>query len=334
MPKLKFFWLLILAGLASPAAADEAAYKALTGEIVEAVILPAHREFDRAAQDQAVRMAALCEDPNATALAAAQVGFSDLVVAFSAVEFYRFGPARDQNRFERLFYWPDRKGRGLRQVQALIAKQDQTGADPDRLAGKSVAVQGLLALDFVLAGTGSDALAAGADSHRCRYGRAIADRIAAVAGDLLADWSGPGGYGALLRNPGHDNPIYRSHAEALQELLRAYAEQLQIVHGFKLSRVVLDAPEKAKPKRAPFWRSGNWMPMVIANLTALETLFSGLAIESHLPEQQSGLADQLLFELKQARQALTRAGAPGRNGRSDGAGRGDLGHAAVQHHSG
>ena len=288
-------------------AGDEAAYAALTGEIVETAILPAYREFDRVSQQQVARMAALCESPDPDALTAARSGFGDLVEAFSAVEFYRFGPARAENRFERLFFWPDRKGRGLRQVQTVIAKQDPTAVDPTQLAGKSVAVQGLLALDFALAGTGSAALAAGTDTHRCRYGQAIANRIATVAGELLSAWQAPDGYAALLRQPAADNPVYRSHAEALQELLRAYSEQMQIVSAFKLVRVVRDAPDAAKPKRAPFWRSGNWLRSVAANLAAVEKVFSQIDFQSHLPDQEAGLADQIVFELEQARRAVAAA---------------------------
>ncbi len=68
------------------------------------------------------------------------------------------GPAREDNRFERLFFWPDRRGRGLRQVQGILAEEDETATDPATLYQKSVAVQGLLALDFVLSGEGNETL--------------------------------------------------------------------------------------------------------------------------------------------------------------------------------
>ena len=54
------------------------------------------------------------------------------------------------NRFERILYYPDRKGLGLRQVQALLAEQDASVLAVGALEGKSVAVQGLGALEFVL----------------------------------------------------------------------------------------------------------------------------------------------------------------------------------------
>jgi predicted lipoprotein len=68
----------------------------------------------------------------------------------------RFGPVTEENRLERILFWPDRKGIGLKQVQAAIAGEDATAADPQTLPGKSVAMQGLGALEFVLFGTGSD----------------------------------------------------------------------------------------------------------------------------------------------------------------------------------
>jgi predicted lipoprotein len=53
-------------------------------------------------------------------------------------------------------------------VQELLAKQDPTATDAATLRGKSVAMQGLQALEFVLYGTGSETLATG-DDYRCRY---------------------------------------------------------------------------------------------------------------------------------------------------------------------
>ncbi len=72
-----------------------------------------------------------------------------------------------------MLFWPDRKGTGLKQVQAALASKDPTAADAAQLAGKSVAMQGLGALEFVLYGTGSEELATAGESYRCAYGAAI-----------------------------------------------------------------------------------------------------------------------------------------------------------------
>ena len=78
-------------------------------------------------------------------------------------------------------FWPDRKGIALRQVQAILAKQDATATDPATLKTKSVAVQGLGALEYVLFGTGAEALALPEGDFRCDYGNAITSAVSDVA---------------------------------------------------------------------------------------------------------------------------------------------------------
>ncbi|CAN0605177.1 unnamed protein product, partial [Ectocarpus sp. 12 AP-2014] len=179
----------------------------------------------------------MCSAPSQDALETTQARFSDLVETWSAVEFIRFGPARKDNRYERMFFWPDRNGRGLNQVQGVLATEDDSVTSVESLQGKSVALQGLLALDYVLFGTGSEALADG-DAHRCAYALAIAGAISDTAADMFEGWQNTQGYAALMLSPGPDNAVYRTEAEALQELLRSMAEQLQIIHDAKLVRVV------------------------------------------------------------------------------------------------
>ena len=284
--------------------ASEPDFEDLVATMIDDHVIPAYRALTGSAAYQASIMTALCAYPNHNTLAVAETGFADLVDAFSKVELYRFGPARVENRFERLFFWPDRRGRGLRQVQGLLSEQDKTVLSPDALSGKSVAVQGISAFDYVLAGKGADSLATDAGAHRCLYGVAIARRIEAVSAALLSDWERIGGYGDLMKTPGTDNPIYRNRQEVVQEFLRAIGEQLQITTDFKLGRVLGDAQEKAKPKRAPFWRSRNWLRSVDGNIQAIQALFSEGRFMNAMPVRQSGLIAELLFELAQARRAV------------------------------
>ena len=272
---------------------------------LETVILPAHAAFLDAAATQREAMAALCETPDEAHLGEAGARFGDLVSAFSRIEMFRFGPARTDNRFERLFFWPDRRSRGLRQVEGLIAEEDETARDVTSLRGKSVAVQGLLALDYVLAGNGSSGLIDGSADYRCRYGLAISGAILETAREVEAGWTADDGYAALMRAPGPENPVYRTHAEVIEDLLQAASEQIQILHDLKLVAVTGDAPGAAKPKRAPFWRSGLTLPSMIGNIDGVLAVHDeGLA--PLLPAEHARFAQSLDFELTQARGALVR----------------------------
>ncbi len=177
------------------------------------------------------------------------------------------------------------------------------------LREKSVAVQGLFALEFVLYGTGSEALtdtANPARSFRCRFGAAIAGAIRKTAEEILADWTKPDGYAALMRDAGPDNPVYRSHGEVAQELIKAAREQLQLARDLKLAHAIEATPDKAQPKRAPFWRSDLTIPSIRANIDAVLALAGPDGIGAALPKDKAWIAAELAFELRQADKVLAR----------------------------
>jgi len=296
---------LIGLALAGPAAAQSPDLAAASTRAVNDVIIPAYRALAQAAKHQAQAMDRLCTATQGEALDAARNSFAGLVDAWSAVEAYRFGPVKKANRFERLMFWPDRRGRGLKQVRKIVATKDPTASSATTLVKKSVAVQGLLALEFVLFGTGSDSLAAaGRDGFRCAYGKAIAGTMAATADAVVADWTGADGYGALIQAPGDSNPVYRSHGEAIQELLRAAGEQLQIVIDLKLTAALGDSASDTKPKSPPFWRSGLVLANISGNVAGIRALHDRSGLADLLPRETASSADTLAFELDQAERAL------------------------------
>lgn len=300
MPRL-FRALAFAAAIAAPPAdaADGPAFERVVEALVDTVVIPAHERFAGTSAREADRIASLCAGPDENALAAVRAGFVALLEEFSAGEPYRFGPAREENRVERLFFWPDRRGRGLRQVQALVAAEDESAIAPERLSAGSVALQGLPALEYALFGSGSEALATGAH-FRCAYAEAVSASIARIAEELAAAWRDP--FRETMMAAGPDNVAYRTHGEALQDLLQAAAEQLEFITRYKLGAAVGDDPADARPRLAPFWRSGGTLPMIIANLEAVDTL---LAAElGVLLEDEVRLLDSARFELTRALETL------------------------------
>jgi len=293
----------------SPLPAASIAFKPLVVDALTDVLLPGYQSLAERAAEEAALTADLCREADGGRLKAARDGFRELVLAWSRIELVRFGPARDQNRYERLFFWPDPRGRGLQQVQAILATEDSSAVAVASLREKSVAVQGLPALEFVLHGTGSEALEDATDAaaaFRCRFGAAIAGAIAVTAGEIVADWTGPGGYTELMQDAGAENPLYRSHGEVVQELIKAGREQLQLVRDLKIANAIEATPEKAQPKRAPFWRSNLTVPAIRANIGAVLALVGPDGIASGLPEGKEWIGSEVAFELAQADEVLAR----------------------------
>ena len=273
---------------------------------IERVIVPGHAALAAATGGLAVATSGLCADPTERTLEAARTSFARVVTAFSRVELFRLGPAREDNRFERLFFWPDRRGRGRRQVEALVARKDEATLEAAALRRKSVAVQGLLALEYVLAGKGSRGLANGSAPFRCRQGLAIARAVDRTARRIHREWADPQGFAAVMRGAGPDNPVYRSHGEVVADLLGAASEQLRIVERLKLIRMLRDGPETARPKAAPFWRSGLARASIVANLGGVLRLLDEAALRTLLPASDAGLAERVASGLRRARDELSR----------------------------
>jgi uncharacterized protein len=278
--------------------------RAHVAALVENFVRPGYQRFDAAARALRGDVETLCAAPSQPALDAAREKFRTLVAAWSSAEVIRVGPVTEKGRLERLLYWPDRKGIGLKQVQAIVAVQDRSAANPVTLQAKSVAVQGLVALEFTLFGTGADQLSAAPASFRCAYAAAIAANIGLIAGDLDREWSDPTGFAAAWKSPGPDNPLYRSGDEAEGDILDTILHGLELVRDVRLGGFLGkdDAPDKSK--QALFWRSDATVASLAGNLAALREVFASSEIAASLPADQGWIADSIRFEFGNAISAL------------------------------
>lgn len=201
--------------------------------------------------------------------------FGQTALAWSGVEFLRFGPLVQGNRYERLVFWPDTRGVMQRQVRALLAQADPAALAPGALAGRSVALQGLPALEYVLYDAPGllDAPAGDASGYACRYAVAVAANIAGVAGELRQAWSAQGDFGSQFTAPSADSDLYRSQQEVAAEAVKALSTGLQFVRDVKLAPMLGDSPQAARPKRAAFWRSGMAVPMLAASVRGMGAFY-------------------------------------------------------------
>jgi len=127
-----FAVLTISLSLAAAQSASAAPVKAadVIGRTVDGFVRPAYAALHERASAEAKAVKALCSSPSQANLDTARADFSALVDAWSTIEVVQFGPIREDNRLERMLFWPDRKSIGLKQVQAAIAAKDPSAADP------------------------------------------------------------------------------------------------------------------------------------------------------------------------------------------------------------
>ncbi|MEY9782772.1 imelysin family protein [Sinorhizobium fredii] len=298
----------------SPRVLDEAALPGVMAKAVDSFIVPGYRDLSRATADLAEASAALCEAPSAATLEATRSTFSEVVRTWSTIEIVRLGPALEQNRFERFLFYPDRKSTGLKQVQAILSKRDERATQAESLKAKSVAVQGLGALEYVLYGTRAETLASKDGGFRCRYGMAISQNLAAIAGELLAAWENPDGIQSAWKAPGPGNPLFRDNKEAATELLGVLVHSVEMIKDQRLrpfyDGAIDGKPDKGRPKLAIYWRSGNTMASIAANLRGLQTLFNIAGMENLLPADSRSIAGSVNFLFKALISAADRVEGP------------------------
>lgn len=299
---------LVLAAI-QPAGAAVQASDVVKGA-VDGFIRPAYAALQQHATSTAKAVKALCAAPSQQALETARTEFAGVVTAWSSVEIVRFGPITENNRLERMLYWPDRKGLGLKQVQAALTEKDASITEANGVAGKSIAIQGLGALEFVLHGADAETLAGKDGTYRCAYGQAIAGNIETIASDVSAAWARPDGFASQWASPGPDNALYRDGSEAVTELMGAFINGLELVRDQRLKSFFGANPGEDKPKQAIYWRSGLTGAALAANLDGMNRLFQASNLGDALPKDERWIADSIEIQLVNGVAAAKEASGP------------------------
>jgi uncharacterized protein len=232
-------------------------HAALAKQALEMHIRPGYAALVESAQALAKALDGHCARRRAVDSA-----FDGLVTAWGRIEHIRFGPVTTDNRLERLFFWPDRRGLGARQVAATLRARDAAALDPVALAAKRVAIQGLGALETAL----FNAPPTGAEdrAYRCAYAKAIAANIGNIAGAILKEWSDPDLYARHWLDPGTGNPHFLKRAETTLALAKALDNGLERVRdewiaaplGFGIQRRRLTPVLSTSKRTLKFFEAG------------------------------------------------------------------------------
>jgi uncharacterized protein len=275
------------------------------------VIRPGYAELSGQTASLKDKVERLCKQPSASSLEASKDAFVAAVAAWSRVEILRFGPIATDHRYERIFYWPDPKGLGRRQIERALAKQDQTLTEPDALPAKSVALQGLTALEYLLYGDGADALLAstGDGAFRCAYASSVATNIDRIARTVAEDWREGSSYSKAFLTP-DSGSVYRTSKEVTLELFKSLTSGIELVRDQKLGKPLGASPAQARPELAAFWRSGLSLASAAGNLEGLRILFANGGFAQIVADESPGVENSILFDLDHAIDVLSRIDEP------------------------
>jgi predicted lipoprotein len=216
--------------------------------------------------------------------------FADAVRAWAGAEHLRFGPIAEENRYERFAFYPDPKGLGPKQIAAVLKEQDASVTAVETLRQKSVALQGLTAFETLFWGADADKNMArpGGRVFICAFAKAIAANLAQISAAVRDAWAATEGFAANLTTPGPEK-LYRDDKEVLLEVFKAFRTGLQQTRNVKLNRVLMGNVEEAQPRRAAFWRSGNAVAVITANVDALRDLYAQTGLYELVRKQGEGI---------------------------------------------
>lgn len=296
----------VLIGLAAPAMAQSAIpTRTIIESAIDGYIRPNFQQFAEETSSLETNVAALCATPSADALTTAQNQFRSTIIAFSRIEFIRIGPLGVGDRLERLLFWPDRKGIALRQVQGALADKDPTAASTETLEGKSVAMQGLVALEYLLFGTGNEELATADGAYRCSYAAASAGLIANLAGDINAEWQDttPNGAAEHLLNPQPSYDDYRTETEVLEKLAATLIHGTEAIRDQRVSPIISEATGSPKPRSALFWRSNMTVASLAADFAGLHDFFVAAKYPEAIGTANAWVTEGAEFEFQNAARA-------------------------------
>jgi predicted lipoprotein len=272
---------------------NEDAVPAVMQRAVDEVIRPGYRNAQQSAARLTTAMKDLCEDGTQQTLDKAKQAFDDTIRYWSVIEIVQTGPVIQDNLFEHILFYPDRKGVGLRQVQALLAMADPKDTTVDAIAGKSVALQGLTALEYVLYGSGSEDLIQQKNSFRCLYGAAVAGNIQREAGEVVAAWEKPDGIQGSWKHPGPQSQEFADNKEAVTALLGILVHGAETVRDQRLEQFYKGKDTTPRPRMAIYWRSKNTWKSMTANLEGLRTLWQKAGMAELLPADRKPIAEAI-----------------------------------------
>ena len=236
---------------------------------VDKHIVPHMAALRDAAQRLPGAVAQVCRAGDGASREALVAEFRSTVRAWAGVEFLRFGPMMEAVRRERMSFWPDPRGVMKRQLRTLIAAGDSAALDaPDAIIKQSAAVQGLPALEALIADTAAPLGPQEDARYRCKLAQAIANNVGGIARDLYDGWTQRGGWRERMLEPGSDNAVYKEPQEAANELVKAFLTGLALV-GDGQVKPQLDPNSKFRPPYAATQSSSDYFAGGVQSLAAL-----------------------------------------------------------------
>jgi predicted lipoprotein len=177
-------------------------------------------------------------------LAAARNAYLNVLGTWMRIEHIRFGPVEILMRNFRIHFWPDKGGRGRRQIRAYLSSKNLTDFSKEKFRFTSVAVQALTAAEHILFSPAVSHIQKVKDNkQRGLFLGAIAGNVEGMSLGLAEEWAE---FTKLITLSVGPDAYFQSHKEVTSEFLKGAYTSLQVMSDLKLNRVVGDGIVNAR----------------------------------------------------------------------------------------
>lgn len=254
---LILFALIATAPASPPEAFNPQDYATVNASLVDTRVLPRYKHLKTTTSDFLNASRSYCFEPDKRELAAVRMRFHETMDAWMGIQHIRFGPVEFLMRNFRFYLWPQARGK----VAQTVFKTIETADGGDRFAGEiqkaNVAVQGLLAAEFLLFDRRYLGTDIGTRQKGCGLLMAVARNMQAMAGNILSEWQqGDDVFARLVKMPGTESPFMQTHAEVTLAFFQGFHDSLQLVVDVNLKPVIGKGVQEIRPALAESRLSG------------------------------------------------------------------------------
>ena len=263
-------------GSAAAEGLSEQDYAQVNAAVVAQHVLPRYEALAEAAKALGTATEAHCAQSDGDGLEELRMQYQATMDAWMGIQHLQFGPVELFQRGYRLYFWPRGQGRIAGAVDELLAARDKSRFADDPFRKGSVATQGLPAMEQLLYSEARVFGASGEAQWRCRLLTAISANLRDMTAEILADWQG--GRVAFARSMAEPEPetgYFGSHKDGTLELFKSFYTGLQLIADARLSPVVGESIEKARPRMAETRLSERSLRNIVLSLEALQGLYLG-----------------------------------------------------------
>ena len=246
-------------------------WTAINIAVTDELIIPAYQNLESRSLELISATENFCSDLSALNLDSLKNSYQQSMLAWQAIQHIQFGPITYFNWNYRMHYWPDERGASGRQLDALIASQDEAVLTSDTLSHARVLVcKGCPALEKLL--YDANALSDFRDNaYLCSLTTSIARNINEISSGVTQRWMDE--YRALILDPVAGG-FYEDAEDLSIDFLKALQEAIAKIRDLKLAPAIGESFVTTRTRSAESWRSESSLTNIKNNLNSAELLFT------------------------------------------------------------